>query len=180
MLEDLCEFHGATYEIKQGYYWDEFNPKLSEVMMELYEKRLIYKKAKNPIQLVFKLLMNSSYGITGLKPQDTDTRYIESTEPDTQQRFISQNYDNIKYFTDLKNGSMRYVLQKEIIHHFNRQHVACAILSFSKHIMNQVMYLAEDSNIPIYYQDTDSMHLPDHQVQRLEQLYQQKYNRSLN
>eukprot|EP00965_Chrysotila_dentata_P082191 2712321-Pleurochrysis_carterae.AAC.1 len=85
MLEDLCEFHGATYEIKQGYYWDDSNSKLSEVMMDLYEKRLMYKTEKNPIQLVFKLLMNSSYGITGLKPIDTDTRYIDSIEPDTQQ-----------------------------------------------------------------------------------------------
>eukprot|EP00965_Chrysotila_dentata_P109985 3633932-Pleurochrysis_carterae.AAC.1 len=113
--------------------------------MELYEKRLFYKKQHNSIQLVFKLLMNSSYGITGLKPVDTDTRYLENTEQDTQQRFISQNYENIKYFTDLKNGSFRYVLQKEIIHHFNRQQAACAILSFSKRIMNQVMYLAEDN-----------------------------------
>eukprot|EP00965_Chrysotila_dentata_P132167 4370042-Pleurochrysis_carterae.AAC.1 len=124
--------------------------------------------------------MNSSYGITGLKPQDTETRYLESTEPDTQQRYISQNYENIKYFTDLKNGSMRYVLQKETNEHFNRQHVACMVLSYSKRIMNRVQYLAEDASIPIYYQDTDSMHLLDHQVQRLEQLYQQKYNRSLN
>eukprot|EP00965_Chrysotila_dentata_P123293 4075151-Pleurochrysis_carterae.AAC.1 len=180
MLEDLCEFHGATYEIKQGYYWDDSNARISEVMADLYEKRLMYKKAKNAIQLVFKLLMNSSYGITGLKPVVEDTRYIESTEPDTQQRFISQNYDQIKYFTDLKNGSMRYVLQKETIEHLNRQHVACMILSYSKRIMNRVMYLAEDNGIPIYYQDTDSMHLPDRDVERLEQLYKQRYNRTLN
>eukprot|EP00965_Chrysotila_dentata_P005178 169773-Pleurochrysis_carterae.AAC.1 len=36
--------------------------------MELYSKRVEYKSRKNPIQLVFKLMMNSSYGITGLKP----------------------------------------------------------------------------------------------------------------
>eukprot|EP00965_Chrysotila_dentata_P198385 6178754-Pleurochrysis_carterae.AAC.5 len=180
MLEDLCEFKGATYEIKQGHYWDDFNSKLSEVMMELYENRLRYKTAENPIQLIFKLLMNSSYGITGLKPVDTDTKYIENTEgDDTQQRFISQNYDQIKYFTDLCNGSFRYVLAKETVQHFNRQHVACMIPSFSKRIMNRLMYLSEDSEIQIYYQDTDSMHLPSKDVERLAQLYKEKYRRTL-
>eukprot|EP00965_Chrysotila_dentata_P013971 463731-Pleurochrysis_carterae.AAC.1 len=179
MLEDLCEFHGATYEILQGYYWTEFNTTLSEVMRELYEKRLKYKTAKNRIQLIYKLLMNSSYGICGLKPILEDTRYIESNDGDTQQRFISQNYDQIKHFPDLQNGSYRYVLHKETEQHFNRQHVAGMILLYSKRIMNQVMHLAEDTNIPIYYQDTDSMHLPVKDVPRLAELYQEKYKRTL-
>ena len=41
----------------------------------------------------------------------------------------------------------------------------------SKRIMNEVMCLAEDLGIMIYYQDTDSMHIPVDKVPMLEQKY---------
>ena len=45
--------------------------------------------------------------------------------------------------------------------------------------MNEVMCLAEDLNIPIYYQDTDSMHIEKDKLELLATEYRKKYNREL-
>ena len=49
----------------------------------------------------------------------------------------------------------------------------------SKRIMNEVMNEANDANINIYYQDTDSMHIDDDQILRLANLYLEKYQKEL-
>ena len=46
--------------------------------------------------------------------------------------------------------------------------------------MNEVMCLAEDIHIPIFYQDTDSMHLFEKDVPELETAFRYKYGRELN
>ena len=63
--------------------------------------------------------------------------------------------------------------------HFNIPHVGCSILSMSKRIMNEVMSIAEDSGIFIYYQDTDSMHILDSDISLLSMNFKQKYSREL-
>jgi hypothetical protein len=46
--------------------------------------------------------------------------------------------------------------------------------------MNEVICLAEDVDVPIFYQDTDSMHLPEEDVPKLESAFKQLYGRDLN
>lgn len=53
------------------------------------------------------------------------------------------------------------------------------ILSMSKRIMNEVICLAQDNNINIYYQDTDSMHIEKNKIPLLSNLFKEKYNRDL-
>ena len=50
---------------------------------------------------------------------------------------------------------------KTIDDHFVPIQAGIEVLSWSKRIMNEVMCLAEDLGIDIYYEDTDSMHLPE-------------------
>ena len=45
--------------------------------------------------------------------------------------------------------------------------------------MNQVMVTAEQNAIPIFYQDTDSMHLYEDDVDRLAKIYREKYGKEL-
>ena len=45
--------------------------------------------------------------------------------------------------------------------------------------MNEVMCLAEDEGINIYYQDTDSMHIESDKLQQLADAFERKYNRAL-
>ena len=45
---------------------------------------------------------------------------------------------------------------------------------------HETMCLAEDIGIPIFYQDTDSMHMPEEAVPKLEATFKEKYGRELN
>ena len=68
---------------------------------------------------------------------------------------------------------------KPLSDHFNIAHVGVSILSMSKRIMNEVMCLAEDNGINLYYQDTDSIHLEESNIKKLSNLFEIKYNRVL-
>jgi len=178
-LEDLVKHSKITYEIKQGYYFNEGrNPNIEETISTLFNERLRIKKAdpNNPMQLIIKLMMNSSYGKTGLKPIDSDVKYVN---PKNKANFIQNHFNHIKCGTDMPNGQSRIELYKEIDTHFNRQHVACEVLSMSKVIMNEVMCLAEDIGADIEYTDTDSMHIDFDKVDALADAFRVKYGREL-
>ena len=147
-LEDLIKYSKITYEIIQGYYFDEGrNDRTNTVIRTMFNDRLAYKKDVNPLQLIIKLMMNASYGICGLKPIDTDMNYISKAGSNN---FIQNNLNRIKCFNYMPNEDTRFELYKEIDTHFNRQHVACEILSVSKNIMNEVMCLASDSGCTVH------------------------------
>ena len=75
-LEDFVKFQKVEYEFIQGYYYDDgHNNKINKIMTELYKNRRKYKDEGNDIQMVFKELMNSSYGKSCLKPIETDYIY---------------------------------------------------------------------------------------------------------
>ena len=80
-LEDLITFHEAEFEIIDGYYYnDGRNDTINRVIEDLYNLRIKLKKDKNPAQMVIKLLMNSMYGKTIIKPIETDTVVKDSQE----------------------------------------------------------------------------------------------------
>ena len=178
-LEDLVKHSQITYTISQGYYFNEGrNPKIEETISTLFSERLRIKKAdpNNPMQLIIKLMMNASYGKTGLKPIDCDVKYVS---PNKKTNFIQNHFNHIKCGTDMPNGQSRIELYKEIDTHFNRQHCACEILSMSKVIMNEVVCLAEDIGADIEYTDTDSMHIDFDKVDALACAFREKYGREL-
>ena len=182
-LEDLVKYQGIEYTILQGYYFDEGrNTKIKEVILNLFNMRLKYKHEGNPLQLAIKLLMNSCYGICGLKPIDCDVKYIQ--EGEKKDNFIQTHFNRIKSFTQMNNNEWRFELYKEIDTHYNRQHVACEVLSISKNIMNEVMCTAEDIGATIHYTDTDSMHIDAEYVEGenksiLGLAFKKKYGREL-
>ena len=176
-LEDLVRHQGARFQILQGYYYDEGrNHRLGEVVKDMFDRRQRYKAEGNPLQLVLKIALNSGYGICGLKPIDTDTKYVSE---DRKANFIQNHFNHIKSFENMPNGEFRFDLHKQIDTHYNRQHCAMEVLSMSKTIMNEPMVLAEDLGINIAYQDTDSMHVPRKESKRLEAAYQQTYKKDL-
>ena len=59
----------------------------------------------------------------------------------------------------------------EVIDQEAYTYIGVMILSISKRIMNEVICTAEDNNIEIYYQDTDSMHIGLDDIKRLSELY---------
>lgn len=183
-LEDAIKFQQIEYEFINGYYYDEgHNTKINDVMKYLFTQRKKYKDDKscgedgNPLQLVFKELMNSGYGKAYMKPIDSDNKYVSFDDMDL---FVDRNYNSIKEAVLLANGKTYKVsVSKQIDKHYNNAHVGVEILSMSKRIMNEVMCLAEDMGQYLYYQDTDSIHIENSHIDPLAKAFKAKYGREL-
>lgn len=180
MLEDLIEFQKVKFEIVKGYYFNEgFNDKINNVMGEIFIERKKLKDKENKMEMVYKLLMNSAYGKTILKEQDSKTKYFNNEEDAT--KYGINHYNNVIESHKLYNDDKWLIKERvEINSHFNYCHIGSYILSMSKRIMNEVICLAEDLNIKIMYQDTDSMHLFKNDLELLKSEYKKKYNRELD
>lgn len=176
-LEDLVNFQGVEYDLVRGYYWNEGrNMELKDTIDFYFNERVKQKKAKNPIQSVYKLLMNSAYGKTMIKPFESDNKIVSGEDKES---FISTHYNQILEMCELHNGSHQIKVLNVIDSHFNNVICGVEVLSMSKRIMNEVMCLAEDLGIFVAYQDTDSMHIKRGDIPTLSKAYQEKYSRDL-
>jgi len=186
MLEDIIEYHDIKFNIIRGYYYDEGrNMKLKEIIELLFNERLKAKKDKNPIQVVYKLMMNASYGKTLIKPFSEDVKIMSFKNAKT---FITRQYNKIKSIDILSTKTwdelddfdkLKIKVEEPISEHFNNAPCGCEVLSMSKRIMNEVMNTAEDYGFKIYYQDTDSMHINEADIDKLAEIYEEKYGRKL-
>ena len=177
-LEDLMTHQDLKFEIVRGYYFDDgFNTEINQTIDYLFEERKRQKALKNPIELVYKLIMNSGYGKSIMKPIETEIKIFNSKFK--YEIFLSRNYEWIKCITKITDKKYKVELMKPLSDHFNIAHVGVSILSMSKRIMNEVMCLAEDNGINLYYQDTDSIHLEESNIKKLSNLFEIKYNRVL-
>jgi len=178
-LQDLIKFQEIKYEVIRGYkFTDGFNTKIKETIKFLFEERLRQKSLKNPIQNAYKLIMNASYGKLIQKAIKKQKKFYEGDE-ETALNYAVRNYNLINSFVKINDNLTAFDMKKSVIRHFSVPHVACQVLSMSKRIMNEVMCLSEDNNLNIYYQDTDSMHIEDNDIKKLNYLYQETYGREL-
>ena len=197
-LEDAIRFHKITFEIKRGYYYNEGrNPKIKSVIRELFDERIKAKNQpvldsdgkktynekgevitwKNPIEQIYKLIMNMSYGKNGLKEITTKTKIVK------KEKLTHELLDKWDFLIsdDVIEGTDSHIVKTtiDVSTHFNNIHISAEILSMSKRIMNEVMCLAEDNGIDIYYQDTDSTHINDKDIKVLCKLFKEEYGREL-
>jgi hypothetical protein len=176
-LEDLIEFQKVEFDVIRGYYFDEgFNTQIKTSINFLFNERLRLKKEGNPAETIYKLIMNSGYGKSIMKPVESESRIFDNEE--TFKVYLSRNYNWITSWC--KFGTKTEVKSvKTLVSHFNIAQVGTMILSWSKRIMNEVMTLAEDNGLEIYYQDTDSMHIKDCDIPVLSEKFKEKYGRDL-
>lgn len=183
-LQDLVEFQHIEFHILRGLKWT--GPRdytLQTVVRDLFEKRAAYKKAKNPLENSYKLLLNSIYGKTIQKAIDHEYKYYKLSEQSEQEQFQTWlvNHSNyIEKVTQLKDSDILRIKQIMPIHkHFNNTLLGVQILAMSKHLMNRVMCLADDLHLDVYYQDTDSMHIRRDHVPLLERAFAERYHSAL-
>jgi len=178
-LEDLIKFQDIEFDIIRGYYFDEgLNTTINDVIKKVFYERVKLKKNKNPAEVVYKLIMNSGYGKSIMKEVETETKYFNNE--DEMKVFVSRNYNWVIEFNQLADSKLwKCKLVNTLNTHFNIAHVGVSILSWSKRIMNEVMCLAEDNNLNIYYQDTDSMHIEENDIDILATKFKQLYGREL-
>eukprot|EP00967_Tisochrysis_lutea_P029017 scaffold33911_cov32-Tisochrysis_lutea.AAC.6 len=175
--EDLHRFQEIKCNIIKGYYFDQGrNPKIGQVARYIFTRRAQLKKEGNPLQEVFKLIMNSAYGKTSQKPISTDVHYIEASDLD---KFTSNNFDRIVSITPINDDLLRAELFVELDKSFNRVHVSCEILSMSKRLVNQVSQLFDEAGYPVHYTDTDSLHVRSEAIEGVAREFEKRYGRKL-
>lgn len=175
-LEDLIKFQRIKFEVIQGYGFSEGrNYKIQKIIKHLFDMRLKKKQEGNPAQIIYKLLMNSAYGKTILKPILHDLKFINNSD----YKYMTEHYREIKEITQISNDRSVVILNRDISIHYSRPQVGVEILSMSKRIMNQVFNVAEVQGYPIFYQDTDSMHMLRQHVPLLAKHFRAKYKRDL-
>ena len=99
-LEELITHHEAEFEIIDGYYYNGGrNNTTNHVIKDLHNLRHNMKQNKNPAQIVIKLLMDSMYCKTIIKPVETDTTVKDNR--DDFEKYISYNYNYIDSITEV-------------------------------------------------------------------------------
>ncbi len=178
-LEDFIEFQQIEFKLIRGYYWDgKRDYRIQKAIRDIFNKRLEYKKQNNPLQNLYKLIMNSTYGKTIERPVEKDYKYLHSG--DELDKFWTKNYNKIIEDVELFGCDIHAVKTlKQINNHFNFSLLGIQILSMSKRIMNEVMCLAFDIGCHIYYQDSDSVHIECDDLPKLVDAFKEKYNRDL-
>lgn len=177
-LKDLITFQEAEFQIVEGYYYNEgFNKQINKTMTHCFDTRVKKQEEGNSIEQVYKLLMNAAYGKMIQKEITTKLRFSNSKKK--HDKFVDYNHNFIKEYTQIANNKYVYKVEKSVNKHFNLAHIGAHVLSWSKRIMNEVMCLAEDNNLNIYYQDTDSMHIEQKDIDTLSLLYLNKYGKKL-
>jgi hypothetical protein len=176
-LNDWIEFQGIEYEILSGVYYNNgFNKNMGDLIHHLFINRLKHKKAGNQaMQLILKLMMNSSYGKTITKKTMTKKVIIND---DKKEQYIANYFNTIKEWTQLTNTQWE-VKMDSVDMSYNMAQVGSFILSYSKRIMNEVFDTANTHNCPLYYTDTDSIHCNYDDVKIIETEFRNKYNREL-
>lgn len=177
-LEDLINYHKIEYEIIRGYYFDEGrNYQIKQTIQKIFKLRLIEKDKGNPIQEVYKLIMNSAYGKTLLKPIEDERKFIKKKDYET---YVVKHYNWIKE-AELCGNDKWWIVQevKPVNNHFNLVHCGVEVLSTSKRLMSEVMCLADDLNIKMYITDTDSIHIDNRSIPKLAEQYKKDNKREL-
>lgn len=179
--EDAKQFQAMEGEILCGLYFNNGgNTRIGRVITGLYEDRKRLKAAgEDAAQNVRKVVMNSGYGRTIMKPVATDMHFISgASEID---KYILRHAVSICNISYVRKPDFAVIERaKSLYPHFSQPQIGAFILSASKRVMNEVMCLAESlPGVEIDYQDTDSMHINDDGVPILADAFQAKYGRSL-
>ena len=178
MLEDLVNFQGVECKIIRGYKWtDNKDLQIKQVIRNVFNKRLEHKKNGNPLQEVYKLIMNSAYGKTIQKPIKDKSVYKLKGVPTN--KYMVKNSAKVLEINPINDKLNQIKVSKPVYDFCSNTLLGVQILSMSKRIMNEVMCLAEYLGIKIFYQDTDSMHIEKSRLDDLATEYKKRYNREL-
>ena len=180
-LEDLIKFQKVDFRINSGYYFnDGFNDTITKEIKYLFSKRKELKKQGNKCEVLYKLLMNSSYGKLIQKAHDKGVKFFNN-KVDFMKYYERYYNEMIRAFNYDDENKEKFKVEYKTAtgDFFAEPHLGSQILSMSKRIMNEIICLAEDLNLMIYYQDTDSIHIEDKSIKILEQEFKKLYNREL-
>lgn len=180
-IEDIIRYHHVPMDkivVLRGYYYNEGkNFAIQQVIRRIFEARLKYKAEGNPLESIYKLIMNSCYGKSILKPV---FKRMNTVDRAGLERELLDNSADILCWEPLYDGN-RFLLKQSrpLIMANSFPTFGVQVLSMSKRIMTEVMATAQDYRLPIYYTDTDSIHIDRSSIEPLSNYYRQRFGREL-
>lgn len=193
-LYNLLDFQNAVFEFDAAIVWrGERHFEIQDSIKDLFDFRKDNKK--HPIQLVTKLMMNSIFGKSILKPTGKEKKVIDKVryrkniegvwEPtDNWREFFNANMYRIHKFEDLGDKVEVEIYKRDVSSSLNI--FGSNVLAMARRIIGRVMALAEEieethwnMSPGIFYTDTDSFHIRKDLLELLETEYYERYGKSL-
>lgn len=197
-LFNLIEFQDAIFRWDAAVVWKgKRYYECRSMIRSLFEFRTHNKK--HPIQLTTKLMMNSIYGKSALKPTNYQTHIIDSVEWRKSGEETNIQWEKINKWREVFNANA-YRIKKftfldfehiEVKYHeldmgSNYVQFGSNVLAMARRIIGRVMALAEDMEelhpecAPgLFYTDTDSMHIRADLLKYTEEAYMEKYGKPI-
>lgn len=199
-LYNLIEYQNATFNWDCAVVWEgPRHYECREIIKKLFQLKL---HAENPmIRLLAKLMMNSIYGKSILKPSNHVTKIVDSTIWRYLGTDVRKKYEAEDNWRNIFNANA-YRIKEFSYHPLDEKHITVKfhqldsgytfipfgsnVLAMSKRIIGQVMALAEDMeelhpecSPGVFYTDTDSMHIRIDLLEHTEQAYMEKYGKPI-
>ena len=184
-IQDLIDYQQAEIEVIDGYVWNEGKDfTCQSAIQNLFDFRVAAKKVDNPVQNAVKLVMNSAYGKSVMKMIKTEKEYIDIRHIDGH---LNKNFYKVQSWYKINEEMYCVEHAKEYFSHKKDAESeqpfpnwwGARILAMSKRIMAEVMCLAEDLKVMIFYTDTDSMQIEASGLTLLAEEFNRKYGRTL-
>ena len=174
-LEDWIRFAGITFTVEEGVYWDNgVQHEVGSVISDLHNLRNRYRAEGNPLQNNVKLVMNAGYGKLAMKRCDKTVVIQDSSHACD---YIRDRFALLKEMVEFGNHAQITLATYDTS--YTRVHLGSLVLAMARRIMNEVIEICTELGIPIFYTDTDSLHLPHTRVAELAEAYFTKYGRQL-
>lgn len=195
---NMIDSHDAAFEADFAIVWKGKDMRIRDSITKLFELRKANHNSQHehPIQLICKMMMNSCYGKSGIKPESLMTEIV----PNELHTIRLPGSDKV-----FQRGldSFLSVHAPEILNvqPFGRTHTAVKllhddtasatnilasdILAMARRIINQVAIIIEDleeqhgGKTYLYYTDTDSLHVHCDAMPCLEREFKARYGREL-
>lgn len=177
-LEDYVKYQDIEFEFIEGVKvsLQDSNKQLGKKIFKLYNKRLEIKHTRKSMGELIKLILNSIYGKTCPKRHYNTEKVVKTNKYND---YVDKNFHKIQNI-DVMNDTTYIIKEfKPAVDDYTYNIVGCMILSMSKRMMNEVFNICDNQNMPIYYTDTDSMHINKKDIQQIQQIYKELYNKEL-
>lgn len=162
--------------VLRGYYYnDGKNFRIRDTITHLFNERKRLKQEGNPLEQAYKLLMNSCYGKSIMKPIVEEN--VVAVDEEFRRILLTKGGEALSY----RRAGSRYILKmgKNIVSAKGFPAFGVHILAMSKVIMSELMVPAQLAHLLIYYTDTDSIHIDSDSIERLATIYRELYGREL-
>lgn len=176
MLEHLISYHAITFTPLHGYYWLDVQMVVHDVIRKMFALRREYKAAGNPMESVIKLMVNSAYGKSIMKP------ILDSYCVMRKDAFMKKlGYQGANFGEATAIGNDRFIVHqdRDTVDMYSVPQFGALVLEHSKIIMDEVFACADAVGAEIFYTDTDSLHLFKGDVPRIAAEFRTRFGREL-